>query len=108
TERGQVRLFCGSDALQTTFSSAFVRINPADFETFVAQDQLQAVNVDPRELRRAQDLFRDDSSKSFVIDLGDLSRDAWALLPLQGDIVAEVHTRKYDALTYARSSSEAE
>src|SRR5579871_127421 len=108
TERGQVRLFCGSDTLETSFSTAFVRINPADFDSLVANDQLQPVAVDPRELRHAQDVFRDDSAKSFIIDLGDLSRDAWSLLPLPGDIVAEVHTRKYDALTYARSSSEAE
>jgi hypothetical protein len=108
TERGQVRLFCGSDALDTPFSTVFIRVNPSDFETYVAKDQLQPVPVDPRELRRAQEVFRDDSAKSFVIDLGDLSRDAWSLLPLPGDIVAEVHTRKYDTLTYARSSSEAE
>ena len=37
---------------------------------------LQPVPVDPRELRRAQEVFREESPKSFVIDLGDLSRDA--------------------------------
>src|SRR5207302_6213130 len=42
------------------------------------------------------------------IDLGDLSRDAWSLLPGAGDFLAELHTRKYDTLTYAKSSSEAE
>ena len=108
TERGQVKLFCGAEALETTFNAAFLRLNPADFDSLVAKDQLQTVAVDPRELRRAQDVFRDDSVKSFIIDLGDLTRDAWSLLPLSGDLVAEVHTRKYDALTYARSSSEAE
>ena len=108
TERGQVKLFCGSETLDATFNSAFLRVNPADFDAFVAKDQLQAIAVDARELRRAQEVFSGDSSKSFVIDLGDLSRDAWSLLPLPGDMVAEVHTRKYDALTYARSSSEAE
>jgi len=108
TERGQVKLFCGSETLDTSFSAVFMRINPSDFDAFVARDQLQATAVDPRELRRAQDIFRDDSAKSFVIDLGDLSRDAWSLLPLPGDIVADIHTRRYDTLTYARSSSEAE
>lgn len=108
TERGQVKLFCGAETLDATFATAFIRINPSDFDTLVAKEQLQPVPVDPRELRRAQEVFRDDSGKSFVIDLGDLSRDTWSLLPLSGDLVAEIHTRKYDALTYARSSSEAE
>src|SRR5262249_10292398 len=43
-----------------------------------------------------------------VVDLGDLSRDSWSLLPGGGDFIAEMHTRKYDVLTYARSSNEAE
>ena len=108
TERGQVKLFCGSEALETPFSAVFLRINPSDFDDLVSRNALQPAAVDPRELKRAQDIFRDDSAKSFVIDLGDLSRDAWSLLPLAGDVVAEVHTRKYDTLTYARSSAEAE
>jgi peptidase M1-like protein len=108
TEKGQVKIFCGSEVLETSFSTAFIRINPADFESLVAASQIQAVAVDPRELRRAQEVFRDDGAKSFVIDLGDLSRDTWSLMPVPGDFVAELHTRKYDALTYAKSSSEPE
>ena len=50
-------------------------------------------------------LFR---SKSFNLDLNDLSRDVWSLLPGPGDFVAEVRTRRFDDLTYARSSNEAE
>jgi len=69
---------------------------------------LQPKTIDARELRRAQDIFHDESQKSFVIDLGDLSRDAWSLLPGQGDFVAEMRTKKYDTLTYAHSSAEAE
>jgi hypothetical protein len=108
TERGQVRIFCGSEALETSFSVAYIRINPFDFESLVASSQIQAVAVDPHDLRRAQDVFRDESQKSFVIDLGDLSRDNWSLVPGAGDFVAELRTRKYDTLTYAKSSSEPE
>ena len=46
--------------------------------------------------------------KSFSLDLSDLSRDIWSLLPQPGDFVAEVRTRRFDDLTYARSSGEAE
>jgi len=108
TEKGQIRIFCGNDALETAFTAAFVRINPNDFESLVPASQIREVSVDARELRRAQDLFRDESAKSFSIDLGDLSRDAWSLVPGAGDLVAEVRTRKYDTLTYAKSTSEAE
>jgi len=108
TEKGQVKIFCGSEALDTSFSAAFIRINPSDFEGAIAAASLQPRAVDGRELRRADEVFRDDAQKSFVIDLGDLSRDAWSLLPGAGDFIAELHTRKYDTLTYAKSSAEAE
>jgi len=45
---------------------------------------------------------------SALANLGDLSREAWSLLPGQGDFVAEMRTRRYDTLTYARSGAEAE
>jgi hypothetical protein len=53
-------------------------------------------------------VFREESGKSFVIDLGDLSRDPWSLLPGPTDFLAEIKTRRYDTITYARSAQEAE
>ncbi len=108
TEKGQVKIFCGSETLDTSFDAAFVRLSPSDFETTVGGPQLTARTVDARELKRAQDIFRDDAGKSFTVDLGDLSRDSWSLLPGAGDFLAEMHTRRYDTLTYARSAAEAE
>ena len=108
TERGQVKIFCGSEALDAAFDAAFIRLNPFDYDSVIASAALQAKRADPRELRRAQDVFREESQKSFVIDLGDLSREAWSLLPGQGDLVAEVRTRKHGTLTYAKSGAEAE
>ena len=49
-------------------------------------------------------MFREESPKSFLLDLGDLSREPWSLLPPSGDFLAEIRTRRYDTLTYARSS----
>src|SRR5215470_6991523 len=108
TEKGQVKIFCGSEALDAAFEAAYIRLNPADYESVIDATALQPKSVDAKELRRAQEIFRDESQKSFVIDLGDLSRDAWSLLPGQGDFVAEMRTKKYDTLTYAHSSAEAE
>jgi len=108
TEQGQVKIFCGSETLETKFDTVYVRVHPSDFESLVGTPNLQAKSVDPRELKRAQEVFRAESIKSFVLDLGDLSRDPWSLLPGPGDFVAEVRTRRFDTLTYARSGGEAE
>jgi hypothetical protein len=108
SEKGQVKIFSGSETLKSGFDAAYVRVNPSDFNDLVAATKLRAVPIDPKQLRRAQDVFREESAKSFVIDLGDLSREAWWLLPAPGDFLTEVHTRHYDTLTYARSGTEAE
>ena len=108
TEKGQLKIFCGRETLDARFDAAFIRLNPGDFETTIAGSQLTERAVYPRELRRAQDVFREESPKTFGIDLADLSRDAWSLLPKTGDFVAEIRTRRFDTLTYAKSSSEAE
>ena len=33
TEKGQVRIFCGSETLETRFDAAYLRVNPAEFAT---------------------------------------------------------------------------
>ena len=53
-------------------------------------------------------IFDEEVSKSFSLDLRDLSRDNWSLLPQAGDFLAEVRTRRFDTLTYARSTGEPE
>jgi hypothetical protein len=108
TEQGQVKIFCGAPALDTRFDAAFLRLNPLDFDTLIATSQITARPVDAREFRRADEVFREESPKSFALDLGDLSREPWSLLPAPGDFLAEVRTRRFDTLTYARSASEAE
>jgi len=108
TERTQVRIFCGSETLEAPFTSAFIRIDPGDAQRFMDIDRLKPVTVDPREFKRAADVFKQDSPKSYHLTLGDLSSDAWSLLPGAANVVAEVHTRRYGVLTYARSKAEPE
>ena len=108
TERGQVRIFCGSETLVARFDSAFLRLDPSDFNELVASDALAARTVDARDAKKADELFTEDSVKSFQIGLGDLSADMWSLLPGRGNFLGEIHTRRYGTLTYARSRSDAE
>ena len=105
-EKGQVRIFSGADALDARFEAAYVRVGL--LELHADPRVLVPRPVDPRELKRAEQIFREESPKSFLVDLADLTRDTWSLLPGEEDFLAEVRTRKYDTLTYARSFAEPE
>jgi hypothetical protein len=106
TEKGQVRIFADADVLESRFDAAYIRAGDltqhADMSTLIARP------VDPRLLRRADEVFREESAKSFVLELADLSRENWSLLPSGGDFLAETRTRRFNTITYARSRSEAE
>jgi hypothetical protein len=108
TEKGQLRIFSGSDTLTALFGAAFVRLHPADYETQVNASGLKGEPADPRQARRAQDVFAAEAPKSFNIDLHDLTRETWYILPQSGDFIAEVRTNRLGTLTYARSGGNAE
>jgi hypothetical protein len=42
------------------------------------------------------------------VDVSDMSKDTWHLLPAGDDFLAEVDTRRFDTLTYLRSGQQAE
>ena len=108
TEKTQVKIFGGSETLDTAFTSVFIRMDPGDFGRLVDVSHLAGVAVDPRELKRAAEVFKQDVTKSYHLGLGDLTTEPWSLLPASGNMVAEVHTRHFGILTYARSKAEAE
>ena len=108
TERGQVKIFSGSETLTARFDAAFIRVDPSDFDDLVASDALTTRSPDPRDVRKAGEVFADDSSKSFQVNLGDLSSEAWSLLPGHGNFIGEIHTRRHGTLTYTRSRADAE
>jgi hypothetical protein len=107
-EKSQVRIFSGAEAIDTRFDAAYVRINPGDFDRLVSKGQLVETTVEQDELRKAERIFRQDSPKSYSLELGDLSRETWSIVPNAPDFVAEIHTRRFDILTYSRSSSSRE
>ena len=93
-EKGQLKIFCGSETLQTRIDTVFLRVNPDDVEALVGADRLIPRAVDPRELRRAEELFRQEVQKSYAVDMSDLSQDLWSLMPGNGDLLAEIHTQR--------------
>ena len=107
-ERGQVRIFSGAEVLKTDFDVVFVRVPPQEFGTRVAAEALKPRPVDPGHLRRASQVFETYLPKSFQLDLNDLSTARWSLTPSFNDFVAEIVTRRYGPLTYARAKAEPE
>ena len=107
-EKSQVRIFSGADAVETPFDAAYLRVSPGDFDRLMSSGQLMETAVEQDELRKAERIFREDSPKSYGLELGDLSRDMWSVVPNPRDLVAEIHTRRFDILTYSRSSSSRE
>jgi len=102
-----VKIFCGAEQLQTRFDWLYVRVNPAEFDDHIAPAALTRRPVDNRDLKRADAIFQDNLNKSFGLDLGDLSREPWSVVPKYGDLVTEIQTDKAH-LTYMRSASDPE
>jgi hypothetical protein len=108
TERRQLENFNGRPALHSGFRAAFLRLSPSDYESRVTEGALREVPPVRRAVQAALAVFRDESTKSYAVDLGELSRDAWSLLPSPGDFLAEVRTRRFGTLTYVQASDELE
>lgn len=109
-ERAQLRIFSGEPVLRAEFTEAFVRLNPADLAARVNAGALVARDgaANPKAHRRALAYFDQISGKTYSLDLQDLSRERWSLVPARGDMVAEIRTRRYGDLTYALSAGESE
>ena len=108
TEREQVRFYSGSDTVEGACEVVFVRVNPNVFAARVPTAALTEEPVNPETFRRADAHFRDQIGKSYSIDLGDLSRDLWSLPPLAGDLIVEIRSRRFQDLTYTKSTGDAE
>jgi hypothetical protein len=108
SEHAQLRIFAGSEALVTEFDTAFIRLNPATFDERVTRGALHPREVNDRDLRRAQSVFTEMVRKTYMLNFTDMGLDSWSLLPSGRDMVAEVHTKRFDTLTYALAAQEAE
>ncbi|HJW75364.1 MAG TPA: hypothetical protein VJ787_06795, partial [Thermoleophilia bacterium] len=107
-ERTQLRLFSGSESIVAPFDEVYLRVSPAHLARLVKVDSLRASPVDPRALKRAQEVFARHVRQSYSLNLSDLSAETWSLAPSGEDCIVEVRTRKLGTLTYARAMNEAE
>jgi Peptidase family M1 domain len=106
-EKGQVRIYSGSETLQAPFTSLYVRLNPVDFDGHISAASLTPRTVDKNDFRRADAIFQQNVSLSFGLDLNDLSRETWSVAPKAGDLVTEIQVDK-SHLTYMRSTGDPE
>ena len=107
-EQTQVRIFSGEDSLVADFDALFVRVRPGDFDWRFNRGSLVPRAVSRGDMRRATEVFDEHVGRTLNLDLTDLSRDRWSLTPSSGDLIAEIRTRKYGTLTYARAGKDAE
>lgn len=107
-EKGQIRIFAGSETLRTRFSRLFVRLSPSDVDQYFKQAALAPEPVHAGSLSRAEEFFEEQIFESFGVDLGDLSRDTWSLLPTIDDLLVDVDTDRWGILTYAHTTNDAE
>jgi len=108
SEKGQLRLYAGGETLVAPFEDAFVRLSPGDYEIRSKTTALSGMPPEPRVLRRAQEVFEEQSPKSYNIDLREFSRDDWFLVPQADDFLSEIDTRRFGVLTYSKSNAQAE
>jgi hypothetical protein len=106
-EKGQVRIYGGSEVQTSSFDWVYLRAHPAEFDLRLDVTTFHPREVDARDLRRAEEVFQENLPLSFGIELADLSRDRWSVLPKFGDLVAEMNTNRAH-LTYMKSVSDAE
>ncbi len=108
SEKGQLRLVAGADVLKSRLSRLFLRVNPADASQRITLDALTPVAPDRAALDRARRYFSEQVGQSYSLDLSDLSRDNWNLVPPIGDLLVDMDLARFGQLTYARSGGESE
>jgi hypothetical protein len=107
-EQVQVRAFGGRPALEESIEAAYFRINPGEFAGRFSAAQLVPVEINPGDLARARTLFKEFNTRSYTLNLGDLTNERWSLLPPEGDVLAELRTKRFGNLTYVRAADDDE
>ena len=108
SEKGQLRLVAGDEVLRTKVSRLFLRVNPSDVAQHVSLDALTPMETDRGTLDRARRLFGEQVTQSYSLDLNDLSRENWNLLPPIGDLLVDMDLARFGQISYARSGGESE
>jgi hypothetical protein len=107
-EQGQLQAFARQSELAVEVSDVFIRLNPAEFSTRVAEGALTPVTVNADAVADARQIFDQFSPRTYGIDLRDFGQSGWSFEPHAGHVVVEFKAGRLGWLTYARSPSELE
>jgi hypothetical protein len=110
-EQDQLRLFSRHPSIDSTVDDVYIRVNPADLGSHFSESALAPTALRPAAAAQAQEIFDRFSSKSFTLNLGDLSPPSsgrWSILPAVGSVAVELKSPRYGWLTYARSINDPE
>jgi hypothetical protein len=107
-EQTQLRIFGGDDALDAEFDAAFIRVRPSEFKARFSAEALTPREPSSSDLHRAEEVFDEYIGKTLQVDMSDLSRERWSLVPSTGDFITEIRTRRHGSLTYARTWNDSE
>jgi hypothetical protein len=108
SERGQLRLVAGDEVLRSKVSRLFLRVNPSDVAQYISLASLRPADTDRAMLDRARKLFGEQIGQSYSLDLNDLSRENWNLVPPIGDLLVDMDLARFGQISYARSGGESE
>jgi hypothetical protein len=107
TEREQLRQFCGRPVLEARVRQAFIRLHPADLHRVLAPARLEPLADGARWAPAAQRIYREQATRSFVLD-APVPGSPWWLLPSLGDALVTFVADGKGTLTYALSTGEPE
>lgn len=107
-EKGQIKLLAGEEVLRTPFNVVYMRLNSGDVGARISDGGLIEERVNTGMLQRAREVFDEEVGKSFILELSDLSRETWSLVPPFGDVLIEVRTNRFGTLTYTQANNESE
>jgi hypothetical protein len=107
-EQAQLRLFGGRDVLTTAYGDAFIRVPPGTIERAIAVGALRARPAASNDVTRAARVFADRSTRTFTLNLGDLTSDSWSVDPPPGSAIVEFQTPRFGWLTYTRTPGDVE
>lgn len=107
-ERHQLFRFAKTETLSEPIDAAYLRINPDEYRTRIADGSLTPIAATSGDIGRARAIFDQWADRSYNLALGDLSKERWTLMPPPGDALADFQSKRFKWLTYSRAGNQNE
>ena len=109
SEKGQLRLVAGDEVLRIEGLATVPAREPVRRRRNASRStSLKPMETDRGMLDRARKLFGEQVGQSYSLDLNDLSRENWNLVPPIGDLLVDMDLARFGQISYARSGGDSE